>query len=264
MMNDAQLIKYNFYGLIPGPQEETSAFLKRIELTQTVKSFHKGMVLVQSLFDIYPNWVRIEPTDQLRLWEVAATYMEPNQGVFTPIIQIKKKGVPFWCSQEEILAHELVHAARIAFSETFFEEILAYKTSHNWFRRYFGPIFFRPAEVIVFLFLLMGIWFYQLGSLFYFDTVPNFTLWTPFIIVGLFLIRLVIAQSIFSLCLKKLRKILQKPDKALKLTLRLSDKEIIYFALKPLDKMQKHILQESSLRWRILALIYPIKKGELS
>lgn len=266
MINDAKLIEYNFYGFIPGPREETAAFLKRIGLTQATKPFHKEMTLVRSLFDVYPSWVRIEFTDQLPFWEVAATYMELNQGVFIPIIQIKKRGIPFWCSQEEILAHELVHATRIAFSETFFEEILAYKTSNNWFRRFFGPIFFRPVEVILFLFFLMGLWFCQLGCLFWFDDMPNFTLWALFIIMGLLMIRLIVVQSIFSLCLKKIRKILKQPEKALKFALRLSDKEISCFAFKSLNKMRKHILQEqkNSLRWRMLTLTYPMKKEELS
>ena len=258
VINNAKLMECNFHGFIPGPQEEISVFFKRVELSKEGTSFHQAMVLVQSLFDVCPSWVRVEFTDQLHLWEAAATYIKEDQGVFTPIVQMKKKGIPFWCSQEEILAHELVHAMRIAFRENFFEEVLAYKTSRNWFRRYFGPIFFHPMEVIIFLFLLVGIWFYQLGSLF--DYVPNLTLWVPFVVIGLLGLRLVMIQTIFSLCLKKIRKILKQPDKALGFALRLSDKEIMDFAFKSVATLRKFIVkaQEKSLRWQMLILIYPI------
>lgn len=260
MISDEKLIRYHFYGFIPGPQEEVSIFLKRVELAKCQKNSYQALTFVQSLFDVYPSWVRIELTDQLQLWEAAATYIEENQDIFTPIVQIKKKGVPFWCAQEEILAHELVHATRIAFKESFFEEVLAYKTSRNWLRRYFGPIFFHPKEVVLFLFLLVGIWCYQLGCLFFFDDLPSLTLWIPCTIIGVLIIRVIIIQTIFSLCLKKIRRLLKQPDKALGFALRLSDKEIIAFAFKALDKIRKYIekIQKKNLRWHMLALTYPI------
>lgn len=259
MINDEKLMEYNFQGFIPGPKEEASLFFKRVKLAKDRNFFHQGMNIVQSLFDVYPNWVRVESTNRLRLWEAAATYMEENQGVFIPVVQIKKKGIPCWCSQEEILAHELVHATRIAFTENFFEEVLAYRTSHSWLRRYFGPIFFYPMEVVVFIFIWVGIWLYQLGCLFFFDYVSNFTLWVPFISIGLLMIRLVVVQTIFSLCLKKLRKLLKQPDKALGFALRLSDREIIDFAFISLDKVRKYMVKAraKNLRWRMLTLIYP-------
>ncbi|MCL6756565.1 MAG: hypothetical protein M3A24_05415 [Candidatus Rhabdochlamydia oedothoracis] len=258
MINDEKLMECHFHGFIPGPQEEVFLFLKRTELAKCQKTFYQALDFVQSLFDVYPSWVRIELTDRLYLWEAAATYIEENQGIFTPVVQIKKKGVPFWCAQEEILAHELVHATRIAFKENLFEEVLAYKTSRNWLRRYFGPIFFHPKEVVLFLFLLVGIWCYQLSCLFFFDDLPSLTLWIPLILTGLLIIRVIIVQTIFSLCLKKIRRLLKQPDKALGFALRLSDKEIIAFAFKSLDKMRKYIgkIQEKNLRWHMLALIY--------
>lgn len=262
MIDDAKLIEYNSYGFIPGPQEKTSIFLKRVGLLQTGHSCHVGLSLVKSLFGVYPSWVMVKSADQLYFWEAAATYIKADQGIFTPIIYMKEKTISFWCSQEEILAHELVHATRIAFREFFFEEILAYQTSSNWFRRYFGPIFFRPIEAIIFLFLLVTVWICQLGYVFLFDIVPNFCIWIPFMLIGLLTVKLIIAQSIFSLCIRKLRKFLERPEEALKFALRLSDKEILCFALKPINKMQKYILkaQKGSLRWHMLALLYPHKK----
>lgn len=260
MINAERLLEYNFYGFIPGPQEEISIFLKRAELSKYQKTFNQALTSIQSLFDVYPSWVRIEFTNQLCFWEAAATYIEENQGIFIPVVRIRKKGVPFWCTQEEILAHELVHATRIAFKGNLFEELLAYKTSRNWLRRYFGPIFFQPKEVLLFLFLLVGIWCYQLGYLFFFSDLPTLTLWIPCILTGLLIIRVVIVQTIFSLCIKKIRRLLKQPDKALGFALRLSDSEIIAFAFKSLDKMRKYIgkIQEKNLRWHMLVLVYPI------
>lgn len=260
MINDEKLMEYNFRGFIPGPQEKASTFLKRAELAKYGESSYQATVIVQSLFDICPSWVRIESTDRLPLWEAAATYIEENQGIFIPVVQMKKKGVPFWCSQEEILAHELIHAMRIAFKESLFEEVLAYKTSSNRLRRYFGPMFFHPKEAVLFLFFLVGMWCYQLGYLFFFDDLPNLALWIPCVLTGLLIIRVVIVQTIFSLSLKKIHKLLKKSDKVLGFALRLSDREIIDFAFKSLDKMQKYIgkAKEKSLRWYMLALRYPI------
>ena len=261
MINDEKLIEYHFRGFIPGPQEEVSIFLKRAESANCQKkNSYQALTFVQSLFDVYPSWVRIELTDQLQFWEAAATYIEENQDIFTPVVHMKKKGIPFWCAQEEILAHELVHATRIAFKENLFEEVLAYRTSNNWLRRYFGPIFFHPKEVIFFLCSLAGIWCYQLSCLFLFDDLPGLTLWIPCILIGILIIRIVVIQTIFSLCLKKIRRLLKQPDKVLSFALRLSDREIIAFAFKSPDKMRKYIerIQEKSLRWHMLALTCPI------
>jgi len=108
--------------------------------------------------------------------------------------------------------------------------------------------------------LLFGTWCCQLGYLFFFEVLPSLTLWIPCILTGLLIIRVVLAQTIFSLCLKKIRKLLKQPNKALGFALRLSDREIIDFAFKSLDKMRKHIgkAKEKNLRWHMLALIYPI------
>ena len=103
-------------------------------------------------------------------------------------------------------------------------------------------------------------WCYQLGYLFFFDDLPNLALWIPCVLTGLLIIRVVIVQTIFSLSLKKIHKLLKKSDKVLGFALRLSDREIIDFAFKSLDKMQKYIgkAKEKSLRWYMLALRYPI------
>ncbi|MDR2539797.1 MAG: hypothetical protein LBC45_04275 [Chlamydiales bacterium] len=260
MISNEKLIKYHFHGFIPGPQEEVSIFFKRVELAKCQKKFHQELTSIQSLFDIYPSWVKIELTDRLHLWEAAATYIEKSQGIFTPVVQMKKRGIPFWCAQEEILAHELVHATRIAFKESLFEEVLAYKTSGNWLRRYFGPIFLHPKEVMLFLFLLVGAWGYQLSYLLFFDDLSSPALWILCILIGLLIIRVVIIQTVFSLCIKKICRLLKQPDKALSFALRLSDREIFAFAFKSLGKMRKYIekVREKNLRWHMLTLVYPM------
>jgi hypothetical protein len=106
----------------------------------------------------------------------------------------------------------------------------------------------------------MGIWVYQLGHLFFSDIVSNFTLWIPFWAVGFLMLRLIVTQSIFSLCLNKLRKLLKQPDKALKFALRLSDREIVRFAFSSVYKMRKYILKvrKDNLRWYMITLVYPV------
>ena len=94
----------------------------------------------------------------------------------------------------------------------------------------------------------------------FFDNLPSLALWIPCVVIGVLIIRVVIVQTIFSLCIKKIHKLLKQSDKALGFALRLSDREIIDFAFKSLDKMRKYIgkAKEKSLRWYMLALIYPI------
>ena len=53
-------------------------------------------------------------------------------------------------SRAEILAHELVHAYRVPYGETWFEEYLAWQTSSSRFHRYFGSCFRSPFTLLFF------------------------------------------------------------------------------------------------------------------
>lgn len=59
-----------------------------------------------------------------------------------------------WLSYDvlEILAHELVHHHRRNLHSIKYEEIIAYQTSSNCFRSFWGGVFRRPAESQFFLF----------------------------------------------------------------------------------------------------------------
>ena len=147
-----------------------------------------------------------------------------KEGKCFPKIQMRKTYSKLY-DPSEILAHELVHVARFAFKEPFFEEILAYKTSKSAFRRVLGPLFLYPAESVIFMLLstLGAFCFVWLDSFFSFFLFFIFFMW-------LFL-RLSCLHLLFNKALRKL-KIRGEKEPVLGLMLGLSDKEILAIALK--------------------------------
>ena len=64
-------------------------------------------------------------------------------------------------SQEEVVGHEMIHAARHLFNSSRFEEILAFQTSPNLFRRFLGPISQRPYESYLFMLVFIFLWIFS-------------------------------------------------------------------------------------------------------
>ncbi len=147
MITDADLLSYAKRGLIPGPAEEGEAFLKRAS---------KCPPLFQEAWeaDVYGftvDWVPcLYSNKKLPFWEGAATWIS-EEGISVQLRKEFKKGKYMGYQRKEVLSHEAVHAARCAFEEPRFEEILAYRTSCNPVRRWLGPLFRKPWESIAFL-----------------------------------------------------------------------------------------------------------------
>jgi len=154
-------------GFIQAPTESAECFKKR-----------KKYCLKQKPEISHPkySWLPITYSDdKLSFFEGGATWIEEVEpGVFIPSIQLRRcfleKNSYMGYSKKEILDHETVHALRAAFDDDRFEEIVAYSTSPNFLRRYFGPMFRSTRSGYIFIGLTLASlglqYFSQLFTLF--------------------------------------------------------------------------------------------------
>ncbi len=186
-------------------------------------------------------------------WQGAAFWIYVEDGVSFPVIQMRTNYDKWWFflyDEQEVLAHELVHAARFAFNEPFFEEILAYRTSKNVFHRFFGPLCIFPWEATVFVFLVLagsvGFTFYSLAIFF----------WIPLFFASFLFFRLFFLQILFFLAKKHLEAAGVFKEKTLSLMLRLSDLEIFMAAVTSSCKIREKFLKKKTDRLTKLILRY--------
>lgn len=220
------MLELNHQGWILSPNETKKQLLSR---KATCEKESMGSVLIASkAHDL------TEKIYQFRLENIKVLYSKesifPWQGALLwsyqrkgenpfPVIQIRKKGLS---NENEILAHELVHAARFAFKEPFFEEMLAYQTSSKKLYRLFGPLFIFEKEP--FLYLLLS--FSSFLSVIFFENL--YLLWVPSLFLAVLLLRLSFLHGIFYLAKKHIKQ--AGAPNPLAVLLRLSDKEIFQTA----------------------------------
>ena len=271
-MDDETLLSLNRRGLFPGQTEDEAAFLSRIESLKnsdvaeafeestsiSLEDWKKAYTLTIPLFDIQPDWIAAHYSAKgLPFWERASAWEADIKGATVPFIQLHpalKKGRLY--SLKEVLAHEAVHAVRSHLKQKRFEEIMAYRTSRFSFRRWLGPIFFKPWETTLFLlsllFSLSMVWFAN-GSVI-FDCLTAL----PFLLLAYWSLRLHHVQGIFKRCLKNLSQCLPNPARALAVAVRLTDDEISQFSRMRPKEITQYVaaLQKSSLRFHVIALEY--------
>jgi hypothetical protein len=148
---------------------------------------------------------------------------------------------------KETLAHELVHAARIAFSHSAYDEYFPCQTSSSGFRRFVGN-FFRCWEIPTLFFgsLLIAV---CLGVL-YIQFWPLFLLPPIAILLREFLLRYRIRAA---------EKFLWNAGIHPNAILRLDDAEIKMLANAPPDDLVVGRFIEKSLRWKMLGMRFGIK-----
>ncbi len=221
-MNSCYILPMKKRGLFLGPKETAEAFSLRVNLLTPRFNpiLDSAKEYFHSLFHATPDWIPLVIDKRgLSFSEAAATWIEEEADKpRTCYIQIKHLKTPFLYSQEEILAHEMVHATRLMFDEPRFEEILAYQTSKARWRRYFGPLFRSSKESALFMGLCTLSW---IGSM-----LDRFFFLLPGVYLFALLVRLIRSQRLFAQALSHLQKTLKDPKEALGVLLRLSDKEI--------------------------------------
>lgn len=254
------LISLNNRGIFPGPNEPQDQFFKRA-LEANGKIAPENLKSIQEIFDASPDWVKIEEKRKgLLPWEGAASWIEDHgNGTRLVSIQIKSTFLSRLYPREELISHELVHAMRLMFEESRFEEILAYRTSKNRFRRFFGPLFSRPRETTAFVVWTFFSWlFYCSEAIFDFSLGGDYLIWSPVLVLIWGLWRLTRSQKIFNLTLHHLEKAIREPGMALAVALRLSDREIEQFAKYSPDEIRDFAAKEKdrSFRWDQLFSAY--------
>lgn len=228
-------MKYYMQGFMPGPKEDENTFLQRVgtieQLLKNPQRLNKLLPDDAILTKEEPSLLYFNSNKKLPFWTAALTWIiEVEKGIKLPILQLPKKPRMFCLSkQNEVLAHEKVHALRVAFDEPIFEEIIAYRTSPSKLRRYFGPLFSSNKEVILFL-----------GAVFT-------LLFLPLVSISLFsiqLMRLFFRQSTFSKAYKHLSNVCKNPEKII---LCLTDQEI-----KSAAKNNFQFLDHDSVRIKLI------------
>lgn len=286
MTDYEELLKLNQEGFIPGPKEDLSLFLKRVELTKNFfedpnlffenhkreKPFNFNDRVKKPNFEWVKNTLfnlfgfTAQPfaffsNEKLSIIHGAATWILKIDNIALPILQLRKgfkKGTYLFYDMEEILAHELCHFARAAFDEPKYEELFAYWTSSSIFRRIFGPIisqkllyFLLPfflALLFQYLNIFFPVWIFHL--IFFFFTY--YTLGVA--LFGIF--NLFFKRWKFNRCFKKIFSILLDKNKTSCTIFRLTDKEIDLFSKLKKEQIEKYIENEKSHRWQIVKLAY--------
>lgn len=247
-MTDEELLAFDRRGLIPGPDETEDLFLQRIGKVPTScgenrissDAWQEAGLSTDALFGFSPDWIQAYYSNQgLRPWEGAAVWLGDY-----PMIQLRssfQRGSFLKVyKREEVLAHEAAHAARIQFEEPRFEELFAYRTSKSTWRKLFGPLFRNPQETLLFL-SSTGI--SMVGSLF----INELLSLLPIALLFFFSVRLLKTYSTFSQALRRA---------SLAFLFRLTDKEIAFFAHASEEQIHHYRQQQTSLRWRLLNLIF--------
>jgi len=279
VISEEKLQAYNQIGLIPGPAEDEAGFLKRVQkiLNPSVEEMPisgtkvekdqwiAAHQLTKELFDFQVCWLpAVYSKRNLPFWQGAAAWIYQDvEGVKKTVLQLRPsmKFKPYLglYPQQEVLAHEIAHAARMAFDEPHFEEKLAFLTSKSGYRRFLGPFFRSSKESYVFVILLILPLLTQIASLF-FEASAFFTSlsFLPWCCLAFGLIRLLHLQNLFKKSIKKIRCLLKDPKKATAVLFRLTDQEIIFLAKHTLEEIQLDIAakKHTSLRWKVLFKAY--------
>jgi hypothetical protein len=254
------LLSLNGRGIFPGPSEHQEKFLRRADAAKNVTA-SEALTLTKEIFDASPDWVEIRfEAKGLLPWEGAATWIdEDEEGRRLSSIQLKPSLPARLYPQAEVITHELVHAMRLMFEEDRFEEILAFRTSKNRFRCYFGPLFTQPRETKGFVLLIVCSWIFCWSEwIFDLSFGARYLLFAPLLALSWGVCRLIRSQKVFSRALNHLEKAIKKPGKSLAVAIRLSDREIEQFARSSPEEIASFAEREKEidLRWKQLYICY--------
>lgn len=252
----------NSRGFICGPHESLECFKKRcallMELYQTPSKLNQylsgfsiqGLSVENKKADIHLDWaIGYYSRKKLTLWEPAATWIVPIDSLPIAVLQLNPQHKSIL---DEILLHESIHIARMAFEEPLYEEFLAYTNSTSKWRRYLGPLFQNTYESIVFVILALlpsfGIFYSSLWNL-------SSLLLLSFL--SFLLGRLIYRHIIFQKALKKI-KLIFNTEFPIQIAIRLTDKEMKLFAKNSLYSVMEYMKSEPSLRWKQILSAYPL------
>ncbi|WP_157952552.1 hypothetical protein [Candidatus Similichlamydia epinepheli] len=161
------LVRMDKKGMIPGPMESWQEWERRVALYTERSVDPKHSVVLETLewhWGISPNWVEVEEkTNGFWPWHGASCDIYDDGRVLVSV----NLGAAFFCSLDELILHELSHAARASFKEGCFDEYLAYSLSSSSIRRGWGSFFSQKSWIP---FLWVSSWFLP-STLFFYGSI---------------------------------------------------------------------------------------------
>lgn len=237
-------------GFIAGTLEHREDLKQRFRPTFRCRSPY-----FETIFGLTPQWIDVEYSNRnLTFFQGALFWSEGTRCGIQLRASFKSKSKLYGLySKEELIAHEFVHALRMNFEESQFEEVLAYQTAKTSFRRFFGPLFQNKKESLLFMAFPLLLSILNLFPYFSFYYSIVYVISSAFFLFVSYLFgRLCWRQYIYKKCLRSLIKLLDNNQKARALALALTDKEIIQFSRFETHQILKFasLQKESSTRWR--------------
>jgi hypothetical protein len=284
--------QWNYEGLIPGPTESEEDFNQRVFFCQHLKQklfehleidlpfdeqdlasqeiLKEALQETEQIYGIAPYWTPLIFNNyQLAPWHGGCAWIfqlnehSPTAAFLQLRAQFKhKSGYLGLYHRKELIAHELAHVGRMMYTEPQFEEILAYRTSPSFFRRFLGGMIQTSKESLFFILLLGVVLMAHLAIL-----LSDIS-WTTSILLGvqalpiffLFLafIRVIRKQKILDQCQKKLVQLFQDHKVATHVLYRLLDSEITLFARSSVEDIRSFIDDQATknFRWKFLMISY--------
>lgn len=178
------LAKLDKHGLMPIPGEDAGAFAERLarlaealqllahdvrkngnfEVAPGIKIsakntippsiINEALAVNEKLYDVRPDWVPgFFANESFGFFWGGCSLSDPESGLALFIIRksFKQKRKWLFYNRQELLSHELTHAAHQAYDQWQFEEYFAYRTAHSPFRRWLGSSFIHKFDAWGFL-----------------------------------------------------------------------------------------------------------------
>lgn len=252
-------------GFIPGPLEEDPTFSHRVHYCLGLRKdlefsippneiLEEAFLTTKPLFGISPSWIPVNFSNhQLPLWVGGCAWIfqkteDSPTGAFIQLRRsLKDKSSLLLYSREELLAHELAHVGRMTFDEPKYEEIFAYMTSPNSFRRFLGPLFSQNWEMMIFMILAVFVIMTDICALWW-GGWASYTAVFPLKIIPLVWLGWLFGK----LTVKQLRMNRLKKRYPVKFLYCLTDREIDAFDQMTDDQVKIYANEQDCLRWKTI------------
>lgn len=290
MISDEQLKAYCAEGLIPGPAENETEYLQRVDYCLSLKKSFKerlgnGMATdpagedlsfweeawkkTEELYGIHPTWIPLFfSNSQLPFWQggCAWIFQQDDKSPVSAFLQLRRafRTAPLYLGlyhRDELLAHEMCHVGRMCFQEPQFEEVLAYRSSPSHFRRWLGPLVQAPWESSLFVLLLFFILVLDFFVLWMQPELFFHIAWLkllPFALLIYGIFRVYKRQQTLQTTLAHLQELIPDFAKSQALLYRLTDQEIHAFAKLTPQEITRYAHAQPSLLWRSNILVFSL------
>ena len=271
------LRKFDRHGLFPAPGENSQEFAARLtrlaaalnDLERQLQQkkyvepcsgiklkkdavipnniYNEALAKTIELYDVKPDWVPGFFADESfgLLWGgCALSDMESNLVLFIIRKVFRQKRRFLVYDRQELMAHELTHAAHQSINEIKYEEYFAYRTAQSKLRKFFGGCFIYKYDAMLFLLPILLLPIVQILNVF---AKVNLPMEYFYIIAALYPVFLSLRCFFTWQTAAKARKFLQKnsvadPDAVL---FRMTAAEIASLA-------RGKMAQGNDLRWTLI------------